>query len=96
VDLVILGWIYTVVVLVLVVRLARRPADEGREPLVWIVILTLATMRSPFLPAYAPFPSLWLATLLAALTWGRSRRFTTSVVLWGVLAFTFGSGGAPA
>jgi hypothetical protein len=91
----ILGWIYTVVVVVLVTRLARRPVAKGREPLVWIVILTLATMRSPFLPVYAPFPSLWLATLLAALTWGRSRLFTMSVVSWCVLAFTLGSGGAP-
>ena len=91
----ILGWIYTLVVVVLVARLARWPIAEGREPLAWIVILVLATMRSPFLPTYAPFPSLWLATLLAALTWGRSRFFTTSVVSWGVLAFTFGTAGAP-
>jgi alpha-1,2-mannosyltransferase len=91
----ILGWIYTVIVLVLVVRLARRPVADGREPLVWLVIIILATMRSPFLPTYAPFPSLWLATLLAALTWGRSRLFTMSVVLWCVLTFTLGTGGAP-
>jgi hypothetical protein len=52
-------------------------------------------MRSPFLPTYAPFPSLWLATLLAALSWGRSRLFTMSVVLWCVLTFTLGTGGAP-
>jgi heme A synthase len=48
-------------------------------------------MRSPFLPTYAPFPSLWLATLLAALTWGRSGVFTTTLVAWVVLAFTFGT-----
>jgi alpha-1,2-mannosyltransferase len=90
-----LGWIYTAVALALVARLALRPVAAGREPIAWIVILILATMRSPFLPTYAPFPSLWLATLLAALTWGRSGIFTTSVVAWGVLAFTFGTGGAP-
>jgi hypothetical protein len=90
-----LGWIYTVVALALVARLALRPMAAGREPLAWITILILATMRSPFLPTYAPFPSLWLATLLAALTWGRSGVFTTAVVAWVVLAFTFGTAGAP-
>jgi hypothetical protein len=90
-----LGWIYTVVAVALVARLALRPLAPGREPLAWLAILILATMRSPFLPTYAPFPSLWLATLLAALTWGRSRDFTTSVVAWSVLSFTFGTAGAP-
>ena len=91
----VLGWIYTVVVIALVVRLALRPVTMEREPLVWLSILILATMRSPFLPTYAPFPSLWLATLLAALTWGQSGAFTITVVAWIVLAFSFGTGGAP-
>jgi len=90
----VVGWIYTVIAVVLTARLALRPAATGREPLAWIAILILATMRSPFLPTYAPFPSLWLATLLAALTWGRSGIFMTSVAAWVVLAFTFGTGGA--
>jgi hypothetical protein len=90
-----LGWIYTVVAVALTARLALRPIGAGREPLAWIAILILATMRSPFLPTYAPFPSTWLATLLAALTWGQSRVFTIAVIAWGVLAFTFGTGGAP-
>jgi uncharacterized membrane protein len=89
------GWVYTVVAVALTVRLARRPVAAGREPLTWIAILILATMRSPFLPTYAPFPSMWLATLLAALTWERSRGFTLAVAAWGVLAFTFGTGGVP-
>jgi hypothetical protein len=90
-----LGWIYTMVVLGITARLALRPSAAGREPLAWITILILATMRSPFLPTYAPFPSLWLATLLAALTWGQSRTFASVVAAWVVLAFTFGTGGAP-
>ena len=76
-------------------RLALRPVAAGREPLAWITILILATMRSPFLPMYAPFPSLWLATLLAALTWSGSGVFTTAVAAWGVLAFTFGTASVP-
>ena len=90
-----IGWIYTIIAVALVARFARRPVAAGREPLAWIAILIVATMRSPFLPTYAPFPSLWLATLLAALTWGRSGVFTTTLVAWGVLAFTFGTAGAP-
>jgi hypothetical protein len=88
----VIGWIYTLVAIVIVATLARRPLAAGREPLAWIAILIVATMRSPFLPTYAPFPSLWLATLLAALTWGRSGRFITILVAWVVLAFTFGTG----
>lgn len=89
------GWLYTVVAVALVARLALRPAAAGREPLAWITILILATMRSPFLPTYAPFPSLWLATLLAALAWDRPRMLTTVVVAWAVLTFTFGTGAVP-
>ena len=91
----VIGWIYTVVAVAIVARLALRPAAAGREPLAWITILIVATMRSPFLPTYGPFPSLWLATLLAALAWGRSPIFMTAVVAWGVLTFTFGTGNAP-
>ncbi len=89
------GWIYTIIAVAIVARLALRPVAPGREPLAWIAILIVATMRSPFLPTYAPFPSLWLATLLAALTWGRSGVFTMTLVAWLVLAFTFGTAGAP-
>jgi alpha-1,2-mannosyltransferase len=91
----VVGWVYTVIAVVLTARLALQPAATGREPLAWIAILILATMRSPFLPTYAPFPSMWAATLLAALTWGRSGICITAVAGWIVLAFTFGTGGAP-
>src|SRR6188472_3236541 len=40
----ILGWTYTLVVVGVTAWLALRPARRGREPLVWIVILVLATM----------------------------------------------------
>ena len=46
-------------------RTARR--EHAREAAVWLAILILATLRSPFLPqSYAPLPALWLLTLLAA------------------------------
>ena len=86
----ILGWAYTVVVVGVTAWLALRPARRGREPLVWIVILVLATMRSPFLPMYGTFPSLWLATLLAALRWHQPRARWTAIAWWTVLAIGFG------
>jgi hypothetical protein len=63
----IVGWLYTLVVLAIVVAASRRPWPDDRKPLLWLAILILATLRSPFLPqAYASFPPLWLLTLLAA------------------------------
>jgi ABC-type sulfate transport system permease component len=46
----------------------RREPELNREeePLVWLTILILSSLRSPFLPAYAVIPALWLLTLLAA------------------------------
>jgi alpha-1,2-mannosyltransferase len=62
----ILGWAYTAGILAATAWLALRARPAGREPIVWLVILFLATMRSPFLPTYAAFPTLWLATLMIA------------------------------
>ncbi len=65
----VVGWIYTVVVVGAVIAVARRSLGDAEKPLAWMAILILATLRSPFLPlAYGVFPSLWLLTLLAALS----------------------------
>jgi alpha-1,2-mannosyltransferase len=63
----IVGWLYTLVVLAIVVAVGRRRWPHDDKPSLWLAILILATLRSPFLPqAYASFPPLWLLTLLAA------------------------------
>jgi hypothetical protein len=63
----VLGWIFTVVILWATVKAARRDPSEVEKPLVWLAVLVLATLRSPFLPqAYAALPPLWLLTLLVA------------------------------
>jgi len=61
------GWAYTVVVLAAVAVVARRALRDNEAPSVWLAILILATLRSPFLPqGYGSFPAIWLLTLLAA------------------------------
>jgi alpha-1,2-mannosyltransferase len=63
----IVGWAYTAVALVATFLASKRPLPDEEKPLLCLAILIVATLRSPFLPqAYASFPPLWLATLLAA------------------------------
>jgi hypothetical protein len=63
------GWIYTAILIGVVIRLARRPAARPVEPIVWIVILLLATLRSPVLPVYGIFPQVWLLVIVLAARW---------------------------
>jgi alpha-1,2-mannosyltransferase len=82
----VVGWIYTLVAGGVTAVVARRtPADEAK-PLVWLAILILATLRSPFLPqAYAAFPALWMLTLLAATQAPALRRTSLILAIWVVL-----------
>jgi hypothetical protein len=60
----IIGWIYTLILLAIIFVVGRRKNDN---PLTWLAILILATLRSPFLPiSYASFPPLWLLSLIIA------------------------------
>jgi hypothetical protein len=67
----IVGWIYTLVLVAATAWMALGVRDRAKDPLLWVAILLLATLRSPFLPNYAVFPPLWLATLIAAIAWDR-------------------------
>jgi len=79
----ILGWIYTLVAVGVTVYAGLKTLRDEERPLVWLAILILATLRSPFLPqAYAAFPPLWLLTLLAA-----NAAATTKTLLWVLLAW---------
>ncbi len=63
----VVGWLYMIAALAVTYLLGKRSLRDEDKPLVWLAILTVATLRSPFLPhAYAGFPALWLITLLAA------------------------------
>jgi hypothetical protein len=91
----IVGWVYSLVALAAVYTLARRPTRPGYEPLVWLVVIVFATMRSPFMASYSGFPSLWLATLVVAASGSDRRTRTLGIVAWCILAVGFGPAGAP-
>jgi hypothetical protein len=88
----VVGWIHTVVLVGMTAWLALRRADRRFDPLTWIAILILATLRSPFLPGYGPFPAVWLATLViaAASAGERPALAAVSAALGLLLAFAFG------
>ncbi len=88
----IVGWIYTGVLVAAIVWFVRRQSDPKLDPLVWIAILILATLRSPFLPSYGAFPSLWLAAVIAGVAWTRRSMRLAAVAAWVVLAVSFGQG----
>ena len=81
----IVGWIYTLVVLAATVIIARRNLNREEEPVAWLTILILASLRSPFLPAYAVIPVLWLLTLLAATVAPTVKMLCGTLLAWVIL-----------
>ncbi len=82
------GWIYTLVALGVIVAVTRRAVPAERRPLVWLAIIILATLRSPFLPqAYASFPALVLLVLLGAMLPPTARNLVGILVTWLALGF---------
>jgi hypothetical protein len=83
------GWIYTLVAIATTVVLARRATPDDEKPIVWLAVLILATLRSPFLPiAYAAVPAGWLLTLIAARYTPSPRVLAATLVAWGALGIT--------
>lgn len=84
----VVGTLYMLVAVAATVFLALRAPRAGTGPLLWLTVLLLATLRSPFLPwAYATFPGLWLLTLCVAA--GVPRAWTLPKFL--VAAFLLGA-----
>lgn len=82
------GWLYTLVAAGVIVAIARRPVAEHRKPLVWLAILVLATLRSPFLPqAYAAFPPLVLLMLMGGLAAPTPKTLSAVILSWLALNF---------
>jgi alpha-1,2-mannosyltransferase len=79
----VVGWIYTLVVIAVIVAVGRRPVPERRRPLVWLAILILATLRSPFLPqSYAGFPALVLLMLLGTMSAPTTKTLVAVLLAW--------------
>jgi hypothetical protein len=77
------GWVYTAVAAAVIFLVGQRKIRDEDKPLVWLAVLILATLRSPFLPqAYAAFPPLWLLTLLAAKAWPDAKAMWLSGAAW--------------
>jgi len=82
----IVGWLYTLVALWVVVLAGTRKLRTEEKPLVWIAILILATLRSPFLPqGYGAVPALWLLTLLAAIHAPGTKTLLVTLLGWAAL-----------
>ena len=79
----VIGWLYTAAVVLVAVLAARRTRRTELEPLVWLGILILATLRSPFIPqAYAAVPVLWLLTLMIAIRIPEPKLLAGAVIAW--------------
>jgi alpha-1,2-mannosyltransferase len=79
------GWVYTALILVATVLLALRPLPERLAPLAWLIVLGLASLRSPFLPFYGAFAAFWIATLLLGTFWHVARIRWVAVGAWTLL-----------
>ena len=63
----VVGTLYMLAAVAATAILAQRAPRDGAGPIVWLTVLLLATLRSPFLPwTYGTFPALWLLTVLVA------------------------------
>ncbi len=81
-----IGWAYTLVAVAATGWAGRRAWRDDEKPLVWLAILLLATLRSPFLPqGYGAFPSLWLLTLLAARAVPTPKTLLLTLLAWAAL-----------
>lgn len=74
-------WVYTIALVVLAAVGARGSSERLPRALVWLALLQLASLRSPFTPdTYALFGVLWILVLLASFEW-RPRRVMMLAIL---------------
>jgi hypothetical protein len=81
-----LNKVYTLLIVVLAVILGRQQRDRRQSLYLWVSLLMLSSLQSPFSPGYVMMPMLWLLTLLAAEV--KSVKGTVAwAVVWMFLAF---------
>lgn len=61
-----IGTLFTLLALALTLVASRRPREPRIELGLWLAVLTLGALRSPFAPPYVGFAALWLLTLASA------------------------------
>lgn len=78
-----LTWIYTVVLLGATYIASRRSPALEFQPLVWLGLLTLGSLRSPDAPnVYIGTAALWALTFVAVDTRGRAWHVALFVTVW--------------
>jgi hypothetical protein len=77
-----LSWIYTVPLLIAAYLAGRRPADRAGQAAVWLALINLGALRSPFAPLYVVVSTLWLLTILAPEIHGRGRWTAALAAAW--------------
>jgi len=77
-----LGWIFTLLLLLLAWTAGRRADGRVGQARVWLALLTLGALRSPLAPPYVTLSALWLLTLLAGEIRGRTSWVVGLVVAW--------------
>lgn len=82
-----LAWLWTIVALALaaVAGARSRGADPGRQAVLWLAVLALGALRSPFAPMYTAVIHLWLLALLAGTA--RPSRATTALIIASFVLF---------
>lgn len=78
--------VYTLGLIVLAIVAARRGGGRHEQAVVWMSLLVLAALQSPFSPAYATIGLLWATTLLAVEV-RRARDAVALVLLWLLVLF---------
>jgi hypothetical protein len=60
-----LAWLWTALVIVLAIRGSRVTSEPARasDAVLWLGLICLATLRSPFAPIYTTIGTLWLLTV---------------------------------
>lgn len=81
----IVGSVYTLILIAAIVAIAMRRWSRNEQPIIWLAVLILASLRSPFLPQYGIFPALWLLILLASREAPAVRTLCLMSAIWVVL-----------
>jgi hypothetical protein len=83
-----LGSVYLLAAVALTAFAGLRATPDEDKPAVWLAVLILATLRSPFLPqAYGLLPGLWLLILLASRRLSEPKVFVAAFAGWLALSF---------